>query len=174
MEYFRLMQDRRYGGEVHFDVFSLFRHPKDNKASNFHHLAPMTMRKVRTTEFSFFPDVMDMQMYIISDAMNDILSLFLKDVDYRILCILNSEKKFYIYYYAYMFATLDCFSAKSETNIDRSKISKLVLKKDMIQGRDIFKLGGVNCHALVVSLPVAEAILRRNFKGIKIVKTEFE
>ena len=167
------MQDMRYKGNVFFDVESLFL-PKDNVACNYHKLPQLTTRQVDISQYSFFSDVMDQQMYIVSDAMNDLLALFIPDIDYRVFCLLDHGNKIFKYYYAYLFNSLDCFSEKSEANRDRSRISNLVLRKDTIQGRDVFKVGGVNCHVVVVSLPVAEAVLRRNFKGFQLVKVEIE
>jgi hypothetical protein len=173
MEYFRLMQDKRYHGAVRFDIFSLFM-SIGPLSDNYHKLDPLTTRQIKIDRYSFFPDVLDMQLYLVSDVMFELLSRFMPHLDYRIFCLMDKKREIYHYYYAYVFIPLDCFSGKSEANRDRSVIDKLVLRKDVIQGQDIFKVDDVKCHVLVVSLPVAEAILRRSFKGIRLVRTELE
>lgn len=173
MEYFRLMQDQRYSGSVFFDLLSMFL-PRDNLICNYHHLPLLTTRQIKSNEFSFYPDVMDQQMYLVSQPMHDLLSAFMPNINYRIICFLEYERKVFNYYYAYLFEPLDCFSTKSEANKDRSRISKLMLRKNAVGDHDIFKLSGVNCHVVVVSLPVAEAILRRNLIGYKLETVELE
>lgn len=76
------------------------------------------------------------------------------------------------YYYALTLPKIDCLSDESVSNLDRSVIKNIAVRADAITGQDIFRVIGVNCNVVIVSLAVAECLLRRKPKGIKLTRVK--
>lgn len=174
MEYFLLTQDRRISHSMEIPHLFDIIHPKKAIYGDFGGLDTVTTFKFQSTPYTHYPDVLDRSIYLVSKELRDVFSLFLSDSTYKIFCGIDSKNQNYYYYYAYTFPYLDVLSDKSILNKDRTKIMEVVLKNEVKNGPDILKIAGVNTHAVLVSLPIAEYILAHSFKGIRLIKTTFE
>ena len=73
-------------------------------------------------------------------------------------------------YYLPLLKFINCLSEESE--IVGNTIKRCVIKKDIIKEEKIFRIGDVNKRYIVVRLDLAESILRRKTRGIKLEKIE--
>jgi hypothetical protein len=69
------------------------------------------------------------------------------------------------------FPEINCTHERSEI-YDNGMVSSLVLNKQKIGRRNLFRLSGLLEYKIVVSLPVVESILRRRLYGVELTKLE--
>jgi hypothetical protein len=72
-------------------------------------------------------------------------------------------------YWLTLIDKIECVSEESEFKKDKS-IKKLVLDKEKIGNKKIFRVEGVVEKIIVINQDIAESILRRYFEGIGIEK----
>ena len=58
--------------------------------------------------------------------------------------------------------------------MNRTIVKKIILKKEKIKEKKIFKIKESSKTLIVIRLDVAESLLRRNFKGICLERLELE
>ena len=73
-----------------------------------------------------------------------------------------------------IFKEINALSDRSEFNMNKTIVKKIVLDSQKIKGEKIFKLAESSKTLVVVRLDVAEFLLRRNFKGIKLERLEID
>ena len=71
-----------------------------------------------------------------------------------------------------IFEKIEALSEESEFNLDRTVVKKIVLDKDKINGIKIFQIKESSKTLIVIRLDVAESLLRRHFRGIKLERLE--
>ncbi|HEY8465095.1 MAG TPA: DUF1629 domain-containing protein [Bacillota bacterium] len=68
-------------------------------------------------------------------------------------------------------SSCDCIAAQSEFNKDGT-VKHLVIDQHKAEGRWIFKVAGIMEHWIIVNLGVAEAVLRREFSGVRFIRVD--
>lgn len=172
MEYYILEQDRWVHNTIKIPVISLFRNA-EYRNLDLTSLPRMTLLRRTGSEYESYPDLLG-QMFLVSEKLNEVISLFLPGAEYKLFCFWDQQKNKDFYYYAYSPRLIDCLSEKSVLSGNNTIVKRAVIKRDTVQDVDIFRAGGLNTHLVLVSLPVAEAILRRNLKGLRLWETYFD
>lgn len=173
MEYFILEQDTRLYSTIHLPIIQYMR-ISNAAQQNLTELPPLTVNVRQGSEYEDYPDLLSQQLFLISEALQEVLAIFLPGVEYKQFCLWDRQKKKDFYYYAYPLPILDCLSEKSIITAGRKHVEKAVLRRDVMGELDIVKASGLDCHLVLVSLPFAEAILRRNLKGISLIAATFD
>lgn len=172
MDYFILQQDQRVYNTIHLPIFSLLSYT-DYKNYNLELLSHMTVITRRGSRYEEYPDLLS-ELFLVSEGLKEVISLFMYEMEYKLFCLWDQQKNMAYYYYAYIPQALDCLSEKSIIRNGRTVVSRAILKREIMQNMDIVRVMGLETQLILVSLPVAEAILRRNFKGIRLLETYFD
>lgn len=109
---------------------------------------------------------------VLIGCMNGTEDIYQPDLQYRYFCLLDNQNQVHKFYYAPALEMVDCLSEESGCNLDKSVIRNVVLRKESIDGKDLFRIAGVKEPVVIVSLPMAESLLRRRPKGIRILHVE--
>lgn len=117
--------------------------------------------------------ILHFQGYIfVNTQVKKVLELYETEMSFKQVVFLDCKVKVSKYYWMILLSPLDCLSTKAKVGFDQS-IKELVLKQSRIKGKNIVIVSMVkdthNPHirkALVVSLAVAESLLRRKIVGI--------
>lgn len=173
MEYFILEQDTRLHYTIHLPIIQ-YLSISDAREQNLTALPPLTVNVRPGSEHEDYPDLLSRQLFLASEALREVLALFLPETGYKIFCLWDQQKKKDFYYYAYPLPTVDCLSEKSIVTRNRRRVEKAVLRRGAMSGMDIVKAANLNCHLVLVSLPIAEAVLRRGLKGIRLTAATFD
>lgn len=83
----------------------------------------------------------------------------------------NIEERFAKSYWTFLPKAADCLHRDCEM-LPNGEFPKLILDKTKIPSLDIFKVGNITSNLIILSLPVAESILRRNWFGIALEEIE--
>lgn len=73
-----------------------------------------------------------------------------------------------------IFEEIEALSEKSEWNLNKTVVKKIILDKEKIKDKKIFKIKESEKTLIVVRLDVAESLLRREFKGMCLKRLEVD
>lgn len=174
MDYFLLKQDERYTNTPRLiDIFNKI-DVRNINVLNAHKIEDIIVFKVNASDRSEFLDIMDNQLFLISKPMKEIIEKYDGDILFKTLALIDQLYNKQENYYLPILEELEVLSDAAEFNLNKTVVKKLILNKEKIQGRKIFKIKESSKSLIVVRLDVAESLLRRNFKGIKLERLEVE
>ena len=174
MDYFLLKQDERYKNTPYLsNVFKKI-NIKDLNLFDCNKINNILVFSVQNERNTTFLDVLDNQIYLISKEMKKILDKFNADILFKDVALLDHYNKRQGNYSLPIFKEINALSDRSEFNMNKTIVKKIVLDSQKIKGEKIFKLAESSKTLVVVRLDVAEFLLRRNFKGIKLERLEID
>ncbi|MBI6871348.1 hypothetical protein [Clostridium aciditolerans] len=174
MDYFLLKQDERYTNTPRLiDVFKKI-NIKNLNLSNAHKIEDITIFEINAGDNCEFLDILDSQLFLISEGMKKIIEKYDRDILFKSLSLIDSLHDIQENYFLPIFEEGESLSDNAELNLDKTVVKKIVLDKEKIQGKKIFKIKESLKPLIVVRLDVAESLLRRDFKGIKLERLQVE
>lgn len=174
MDYFLLNQDERYTNTPRLiDVFKKV-NIKNLNLPNAHKIEDITIFQVSADEGCEFLDILDSQLFLISEDMKKIIEKYDRNISFKTLVIIDSLRDRQENYSLPILEEIECLSDKAELNLNKTVVKKIVLDKEKIQGKKIFKIKESSKPLIVIRLDVAESLLRRDFRGIKLEKLQVE
>ena len=174
MDYFLLKQDERYTNiPILIDVVKKIG-PMNIHRLKAHKLPDTIIFYVQADKETSYIDLLDRQLYLISDRLKKIVEKYEPDTLFKMLPLINLKQQRQENYYLPIFEELSALSPNSEFNLDKSVIKTLVLDAEKIKGKKIFKIKESSKPLVVVRLDAAESIVRRDFTGIRLEKIPVE
>ncbi len=174
MDYFLLKQDERYTNTPRLkDMFHKI-NTKDINRLNAHKIDDVIIFQVTAEERCEYLDVLDKQLFLISEKMMKIICKYDTDIVFKILPLIDSKRHTQENYYLPIFEDIEALDEKSEFNLNRTIVKKIVLNKKKIEGKKIFRIKESEKTLIVVRLDVAESLLRRKPRGISLERLEVE
>lgn len=164
MNYFILSQDSRVDNAIKkSNVKSL-----EGKDLTINKFSPIALR-IKGDENKIYGDLIEGKITLVSDNLKSLIEKYDENIFFRPFVFQDIENKIQSVYWFAIFEQLNCLSKESEFNKDGS-LKKLVIDKDKANGYRIFKVNGIIEDYIIISLDLAESILRRDFLGLKIKK----
>ena len=119
-------------------------------------------------------DVLEEPAFLVSDGVKRVFVLYEPQMPFRALQVfsLNQEDRTAPLYWLPWIPEMECLSRKSET-YDNGMLKKLVLSLDVPLEHEIFRVAGLIEHKVIVSMAVAESMLRRRQSGFRLVPVPF-
>ena len=122
--------------------------------------------EVEVTEFTLFPDILEKPVFMVSANMRDVINKYEKQVFFREVFFMDSEgNKGYTYYIPFL-PRVDCFINTSSFSKNKRKMETGVIDIEKLWNRHIVEVEEINGRYIVVSLDLAESILRKGLIGI--------
>ena len=168
MEYFRLRQDERQPYGIIFKGFHDIPNAMEAVKGNANLLDDMTVVFVTSSKYNWYPAVLSRQLFMYKESVKQTVDIYCPNLEYRHFCILDKKNRIYEYYYIPILEAFNCMSESSEYNLDKSIIKKIVLKREVLPEASVFRLGEVKDQVVIVTLAVAESLIRRNIDGIQL------
>ena len=137
-------------------------------------LDDLTVTEAHSYEGKYFAQqLLSRQVFMFRDSIKEVFDLHMPDLVYKNFCLIDSEdKKTHMYYHAPALKVVSVMSEKSYRDFYNNLT--LYLDKDKIyelDGLDAFRLSEPE-NIIVVSLPVAESLMRRKIPGILLTHIE--
>ena len=156
--YFEIEQDKRIRNRFQFrDIESAVR--EEFEPEEVGQIQEISVLFTLGDRDSIYPDVIDAPVFLVSDSLKKLLSAYdpevLNQVEERI------QKK----YWLLLTEKIDCLDGSSEQYANGWD-KRIVLNREQIGRRRVFKVRDIRVPRVFVNLEVAESILRRNFEGI--------
>ncbi|WP_252248296.1 DUF1629 domain-containing protein [Clostridium sp. ZBS20] len=171
---FLLKQDERYTNTPRLkDMFHKI-NTRNIDRLNAHKIDDVIIFQVTAEERCEYLDVLDKQLFLISEKMMKIICKYDTDIVFKILPLIDSKRHTQENYYLPIFEDIEALDEKSEFNLNRTIVKKIVLNKKKIEGKKIFRIKESEKTLTVVRLDVAESLLRRKPRGISLERLEVE
>lgn len=118
-------------------------------------------------------DILIEPTFMVSDELKKLLSMYDKGIAFKGVQALPTVEESILYplYWVPCFSEIACIH-KDSVVYDNGMLSSLILDESKIGKQDVFRLSGCLEYKIIVSMPVAESILRRRFYGIGLKKLE--
>lgn len=173
-EYFVLKQDERLTDAPMLLNVRKQVNTRDIHRTSAHKLAETMIFQVKAEKESTFADVMDGQLYVLSERLKRLVEMYAPDTIFKLTPLIDLVHHRQRNYYLPIFEEVEALSPKTERAGDGSVIRKLVLQSDQLQGKRIVQIKESAKPLIVVRLDVAESILRRDFTGVRLERVLVE
>lgn len=162
--YFELEQDKRIRNRFRFrDIESTVR--GEFEPEEFNQIQDISVLFTLGDKDSVYPDVVDAPVFLVSDALKKLLSAYDPEVMYRRVVLNQVKERMQKKYWLLLTEKIDCLDECSEQHANGWD-KRIVLNRERIGRRRVFKVNGIRVPRVFVNLEVSESILRREFKGI--------
>lgn len=119
-----------------------------------------------------FTDIIKFPSFMVSNEAKKTIMLYDPFIQFlRVILISKSKKESEAYYIPFL-PKVDCLLEGSILNQDKSVISHARIDKNKLFGINIAFIDNVNCSSVLISLDLAESLLRRKLTGIGLKETE--
>lgn len=173
MEYFELSQNKKVENPIELLGLDPQEYCYAMKKEDFEKLEKLKVAYFSGREFEEICDIIKTPTFMISDEMKKLFLLYEKEIEFKSVQIFPTatESKQYPLYWVPRFEEINCYH-KNTVIHDLGSVKRLVLEQSKIGNKQIFRLPGLLEYKVVVSMPVAESILRRRFYGVGLQKIE--
>jgi hypothetical protein len=174
MDYFLLKQDERYTNIPRLkDVFNKI-DVRNINLLNAHKIQDLLVFFVTADKQTNFLDILDQQLFLISYEMSKILKKYDEEIIFKTIPLIDQVNEKQRDYCLPIFEEVEALSKNVEFNLNKSLVKKIILDKEKIQDKKIFKIKEIFKPLIVVRLDVAESLLRRNYNGISLERLQVE
>ena len=174
MDYFLLKQDEEYtNAPVLRDVFKEI-DVRNINLLNAHKIDDIVIFNVKCTDETEFLDILDRNLFLISEKMKKIIEKYDPGILFKTIPLIDLAQGRQENYYMPIFEEIECLSENAELNLKKAVVKKIILDKEKIKNKKIFKIKESSKTLVVVRLDVAESLLRREFEGMCLKRLEVE
>ena len=115
------------------------------------------------------PDVFESDTYFVSDEVKHVLAMYDDTIEFKGVQIYPSSMDIKVTpsYWSFYPTEAACLHHSAEV-LPNGTIREVILDRSKIPQADIFKISGIKVHRIIVTLPVAESLLRRSIYGIQL------
>ncbi|MWC31267.1 hypothetical protein [Paenibacillus sp. MMS18-CY102] len=168
MDYFRLRQDDRF---TDVPVLRDIRQQLDTRdicPKRAHHIADSMMFYVEAGKDTFYPDVLDQQLFLVSERLKPLIEIYAPDTIFKDVPLVDLKQERQSNYYLPIFEELEALGPGTEYYRDQQTVKEPVLQYERLGSKRIFRVKESEKPFIVVRLDAAESMLRRDFTGLKL------
>lgn len=114
---------------------------------------------------SIYPDLIETPVFLISERLKDVIEPYDPDVIYRRVVLNQTKESLQHNYFILLTDKIECLHSEAEF-YPNGEQKKIVLDRECIGIRRIFRVRGLQIPKVVIHADVSESILRRDFNGI--------
>lgn len=120
----------------------------------------------------FFPDLICSPFTLLSDICMETVVMYQPDTPYKVVKLWDRDNGVNATYFFAAPDELDCMSDKTRFNSVGNRVVKLVLDREKLGKRAVFKVKGFASNNIVGRMDFVESILRRDARGIRLTEIE--
>jgi len=148
MKYFKICQEKRGSYGILLKDLNSIGGYKESQKGDMSKLDNSMVLLIDPGSADFYADILDRQLFMIKNAVKEVFDLFLPELEYKHCCLIDSASEKYEQYHIPVLEVLDTQTASTEN-------------------KHIFRLIDTKETAVMASLEVVEALLRRNPVGVR-------
>lgn len=165
MKYFIMTQDKRLRNVVKLKDF-----PTDQEAdfdtSYADQVNANTVLHTEESDNTVYPDVLLAPLYLVEDKIYRVASMYDETLLFRKVSLVNLDRATRKSYWLPLLDRMDCLHSDSKFYKDNS-VEQLVLDEEKVRGKEMFKIEGITPNWVVVSMNIAESVMRREPFGVR-------
>lgn len=172
MDYFLLKQDKRFTNTPR--IKNLFKSIDIRNVNriNSHKIEEVNIVQVQAEDSSQYLDILDNQLFLVSDKLIRILKKYDPQLIVKYFPLIDAKRNRQENYYLPIFEEVNALHVKAEYINNGAILKEIILDKNKIHRKKIFKLQEKSKNLIIVRLDVAESILRRKPNGISLKRVE--
>lgn len=120
----------------------------------------------------FFPGVISAPMFMVDREFAEVIEMYVPETIFKTVYLLNKESGMNATYFLPILEEIACLSSETEKSRGGTELRRIVLKKDMITSKPIFRIAGFSHSYVIGRMDLIESVLRRGIKGIGIVEID--
>lgn len=160
--YFLIREDEQFGNKIRPI-------PVEVRGQSFHNIPNVSYVQVDSTGNAQHLDWMDRPRVIISDAMKLLLDKYNSNLQFKIIHAIDQVNSMQTTYWFVEIPAVECTSAQCQLN-NNGTIKELSLDYSQIQKHHIFTIEDISEPYVVISLELAESMLRRSMRGFLLTR----
>lgn len=172
MDYFLLKQDNRYTSTPQIINFFQRINSKDLNLLKSDNIPENNSFFVRPSKDNQFIDIIDNPIFLVCEQMRNIMAKYNRNIIFKRAALIDYENKNQKIYNIPIWEEINALHEDSE--IKFNVVKKIVLDKEKVKNRKIFKIKESDKTLVVIRLDVAESLLRREFEGISLERLEIK
>lgn len=118
-------------------------------------------------------DFIEKPIPLLSDSVKQLVGKYEPRLPFKSVVLMNLPKLSQVLYWLIIPPKVACLSAQTEFHLDGT-LKKLVIDEALAAPYTIFKIDGIKEDYVIVNIELAESILRRAFRGIRLLKVQTE
>lgn len=119
-----------------------------------------------------FPDIISMPVFLMSQCAKTVAEMYEPGTVWKEIVLLDRENDKIYRYFLPVFEEVECLAEDTVFNLDHSILKKIVLKRNAVKDKNMFRIAGVRKQYIVGNLDVTESMLKRNMRGIGITELQ--
>jgi len=120
----------------------------------------------------FFPEIFIEPFLMVNGLAADVIEMYAPKTIFKTIYLLEAESETCADYSMPFVEEIDCLSEKTRMNNSKTELLEIVLRKDAVQGKQIFRIAGYTHVYLIGGEAFIESLLRRGVYGIKLTELE--
>ena len=122
----------------------------------------------------FFPDLLCRPCIMMSEMFMKTVIMYSQETIYRTVKLWDKRSGINATYFLPILEEAECMSEKTEFNSIGNRVEKLVLDRNKIENRVVFKIKRLDEKCIAVRMDFVESVLRRGAKGIVLKEVEVD
>lgn len=172
MDYFLLKQDNRFTSTPQIINFFQRINSKDLNLLKSDNIPENNSFFVRPSKDNQFIDIIDNPIFLVCEQMRNIMAKYNRNIIFKRAALIDHDNKKQKIYNIPIWEEINALHEDSE--IKFNVVKKIVLDKEKVKNRKIFKIKESDKTLVVIRLDVAESLLRREFEGISLERLEIK
>ena len=172
MKYYKISEDKRIHNRV------VFRDFKTNETAEFHTedadtVNDSTVLYTEENENCVYPEIIEAPLFMVSDELSKVLLMYQPSIILKTVVFFDKVKNTQKRYKLPLLERVECLY-EGELTPEQEKAAlldfpkkKYFLHKDKIKHKKIFKIKGIPEMDVIVSMDVAESLIRRGVYGVR-------
>lgn len=165
MRFFTIEQDKVLQDQIRFRDFDINGPRHIFYKEDGDDIQESTMMYLTKDSGEAAPDFIQSPVYLVSDQVKKVFDVYEDDMVFKTVTIAHKERETIWVYHHLLLERLDAFAEETEFYTNGS-IKRLVLDPEKIGDHKVFLLNDKRFPNPLISLEVAESLLRRNVMGI--------
>lgn len=123
---------------------------------------------MKTPREVFFPDILTEPFLMVSKDAADVIEIYTPQTIFKTIYLLEAEREIHTTYFMPFVEEVECLSEQTKRSRGGTELLEIVLRKDEVAEKPIFRIAGFTHTYLIVRLDAIESMLRRGVRGIKL------
>lgn len=175
MEYYRMKMSSVITNYITLEKLDTSVYKPDCSQEEFEQLPKGIVTYYHDTMGLEIPDVLQKPLLLVKENVKDILQMYDEHIKGKPIKVFAYERDVNLAptYWFLNYEEVDCLSQNIEI-YPNGEVKKLILNRNKIGKKDVFRVKGTKECFIIVSLAVAESMLRRKVYGVEFERVETE
>lgn len=169
MEYYLLRQAGNIVNPIKITNLDPLVYKSGMSHQNFKNLDEAVVGYVSYEPEKEIPDILTYPAYMVSDVIRKVMSMYDENISFKAVQVFPDNQE-YIKEASKVYWIYDCVMENcihpDTVILPNGAIKQVILDKHKVKGRDIFRIKNTVENKTIISLAVAESIMRRNLYGV--------